>query len=88
MDFGMMAVLQQTTLRVVAEQKTNTYPYIICAQRTDSDLMAVLQRTTTLRVIVNRQTYLTSQATSAQRMDTGLMVVLQRMAMPKVVARP
>ena len=44
MDSGLMVVSQRTKLlRVVVEQQANTYPQVINAQRTYSDLMDVLQ---------------------------------------------
>ena len=59
-NFNLMVVSQWITMpRVVAELQTNTCLKVIRAQQTDSDLIAVLQRTTTLRVVTNRQIYLT-----------------------------
>ena len=74
--------------RVVAKQQISTCPRVISEQRTDSGLMAVLQRTATPRVVANKRTYLTSQATSAQQTDSNLMTMLQQTATPRVVARP
>ena len=55
------------------------------AQRTDHDLMAMLQHTIKPRVVAKHKTTTYLQATSAQWADQSLMAMLQRMTMPRVV---